>query len=284
MARLFDLSTPHDVVKLGADGRATVTFAVTNVGTRALRGALRVRPLDGAPAGWFTLAGDAERDFAAGFTHQVEVAVAVPAGTPAGRLRLRIDALSVQAPEEDYTEGPPVAVEVAAAAAPPPPKKPFPWLWIVIGLVVALVLAAVLYILMRPKPDTPPTAPPASGPTGTPPPQSSLREFNDPRVGMPEGNLPLDFCLQWGTACGMPAADAYCRQNGMAGGAVDFRMAVDSPPTVVLQTRQVCRDPGCDRITWIMCSSAPTKFRRLNPETARIIENMPARPKNVIIQ
>ena len=115
MARLFDVTTTTDVLTLGADGRGKIVFTVTNTTQKPQRASFKVRALDSGEAGWLKLGGDAERDFTAGFTHQVELALNVPPGTPASKFRVRLDALSVANPNDDFTEGPTVGVTVPAA-------------------------------------------------------------------------------------------------------------------------------------------------------------------------
>jgi hypothetical protein len=148
MARLFDINTTHDTVSSAANGAATLVFTVTNTTPKPQRGHLRAKALDSAQPGWLRVAGDAERDFAPGFTHQVELNVQVPTGTPPGRFRVRLDALSVANPDDDFTEGPVVSVNVAAPDAPRPQKFPW-WVWLVVGLAVLLVAGVVAALVMK---------------------------------------------------------------------------------------------------------------------------------------
>lgn len=269
MTRPFDITNTSDALTLDASGSGKLIFTVTNTSQKPLRGTLRVRGLDSSQPGWFTVGGESERDFPAGVAHQVEVEVKVPPGTPTTKFRVRLDALSVTNPDDDFTEGPAVAVtQPTVGPVKPPPGMPW-WVWVVIALVLLIVLGVAGYFLMRkpaPKP-VDPTPPPASGPVVVVPDPVPV-EFNDPRIQVAEGALPLDVCREWATNCGKPAADAFCASKG-AGVAAKFNVAQNSPPTVVIGTRQVCRDPSCDRITWVQCVRVLNPRYRFRTETLR---------------
>jgi len=165
MTRIFDITPASDILNIDSSGQGKLLFTVTNTTGRPQRASFRLRALDSGQSSWLKLNGDMERDFTAGFTHQVEVAVAPPSGAPPGRFRVRLDALSVANPDDDFTEGPAVGVVVPATA--PPPKKSMWWVWLLIGIVVLIVLGVILYLATRKppesdsttKPNTPPTAP-----------------------------------------------------------------------------------------------------------------------------
>ena len=72
--------------------------------------------------------------------------------------------------------------------------------------------------------------------------------FPDPLVD----GVPLDYCLQWGRDCGRPAADAWCRARGFAAASA-FEVRLQSPPTRVLATGQVCDEAHCDRMVSVTC-------------------------------
>jgi hypothetical protein len=70
-----------------------------------------------------------------------------------------------------------------------------------------------------------------------------------------KGHL-LDWCLNWGSACGAPAANAWCKSKGYDG-AEAFKLWEDvGKSTRVMGTGQVCDDPSCDSFTMIACSKA----------------------------
>ena len=88
--------------------------------------------------------------------------------------------------------------------------------------------------------------------------QADTRTFPKPKAGP----YRVDWCLQWGTACGQPAADKFCLSNGYAN-ATDFDQAPSVntlvPPvaTIVQGTGQVCSAatgaPHCDGFAQITC-------------------------------
>lgn len=285
MTRIFDITTTSDTLSVDAGGSGRLVFTVTNTTQKPQRGSLRAKALDSAQAGWLTVGGEAERDFPAGFTHQVDLNVKVPAGTPPGKFRVRLDALSVANPDDDFTEGPAVGVTISAGAAPPP-KQSLWWLWVLIGVLLVAIIGVVVYLAMRkpgpPGPETPASAPsqPASSAPPPPPPPPVTREFNDPRIQVSEGALPLDICREWGVNCGKPAADAFCRSKGLAA-ASDFRVAQDSPPTVVISSKQVCREQACDRITWVACTSERYGRLTLSAQTLQSMRAIRLKGKEV---
>ena len=145
----FTVTAASEKVTLDASGAARASFTVTNTSPQALRGRLLTRPRDTAKPEWFTVAGESVRDFAPNGAQQVVVELKVPPGTAPGSYSFRLDAVSEDAPDEDYTEGPSVAFDVTAP--PPPKKKKFPWwILIVVGAVVLLVIiGVVVWLLVR---------------------------------------------------------------------------------------------------------------------------------------
>lgn len=148
MARLFEITTAADVVAARGGAIASLTYTVTNLAPKAQRCTLSTRVLDAGQAS-AKLAGPTEIDFGPGATQQVQVDVTVQ-GT--GRARVRLDAMSTANPEEDYTEGPVVAVTPEAAPPVAPPRKTPSWLWLVVALVVLLVGGVVTWMATRPEP------------------------------------------------------------------------------------------------------------------------------------
>ena len=147
MNRIFAITAASERVSVGGDGRGEITFTVTNSSARPLRGQLRVRPLGSTKGEWLSVAGDTERPFSPNATQQVVVNVATPPAAPAGKYQFRLDAVSVINPDDDFTEGPTVDLEVKAAEAP---KKAFPW-WIVAAAGGAVILIVTLTWLLWPK-------------------------------------------------------------------------------------------------------------------------------------
>jgi len=257
MSRIFDITATSDILNIDTSGRGKLLFTVTNTTQRPQRASLRLRALDSGEAGWLKLSGDSERDFSPGFTHQVEVAVAPPSGTPPGKFRVRLDALSVANPDDDFTEGPAVGVVVPPTA--PPPKKSMLWLWLLVGIVVVIVLGVVVFLVMR-KPPPPPPAP-----TPPVPPPATSKRFDNPTLNVGGREIALDYCREWAANCGGPAADAFCATQGFAR-STDFGIKPDSPPTVIISSggKLVCNQPGCTKFTSVTCTSqslTPGRFR-----------------------
>jgi PASTA domain len=146
----FTVTAAGQRVSLDASGTAKASFTVTNTSAQMLRGRLLAKPSEPAKADWLSIAGESIRDFAPNAAEQVVVQVGVPPGTPPGSYSFRLDAVSEVEPDEDFTEGPSVAFDVAAP--PPPKKKKFPW-WIlaIIGgvLLLAIVIGVVVFFLTR---------------------------------------------------------------------------------------------------------------------------------------
>src|SRR5215510_13016403 len=146
MNRIFAITTASDRVPTGGDGRGEITFTVTNSSARSLRGQLRVRPLGSTNVEWLNIAGETERNFSPNATQQVVVKVSVPPGTPAGKYQFRLDTVSLINPDDDFTEGPTIDLEVKATEVP---KKAFPW-WIIAAAAGAVVLIVTLTWLLWP--------------------------------------------------------------------------------------------------------------------------------------
>jgi hypothetical protein len=84
------------------------------------------------------------------------------------------------------------------------------------------------------------------------------QSFANPKVGAQR----LDLCLNWGTGCGKPAADAWCVSKGFttsSGHAVANNIGA-STPTRLLTTGAVCDQDYCDGFAQITCfkPGAPT--------------------------
>ncbi|MBP1466298.1 hypothetical protein EYB53_011330 [Candidatus Chloroploca sp. M-50] len=137
MSSPFAITTVSTTLQLSTTRQGESVFTVSNTSGRQLTGRARVTPTDPATAGWFTLSGESERDFRLNETHQYNVRVAIPSHVQPGNYTFHLDMVGVENPDEQYTRGPTVQVEVPAN--PLPPGTPFPW-WIVAVIVGVLLL------------------------------------------------------------------------------------------------------------------------------------------------
>jgi hypothetical protein len=69
----------------------------------------------------------------------------------------------------------------------------------------------------------------------------------------------LDWCREWGSNCGEPAASAFCQTatgnaNSRATNFEKFDNVGRSRHTVIASSRAVCSDPTCDTFTYVTCS------------------------------
>lgn len=251
MARTFTITTPAETLRTGPDGRASMVFTITNVSGVPER--VLIRPVAvGATtrAEWFSIAGDAEREFSAGGVQQFTVNASVPQGTPAGRYAWRLDAISARRAGEEREEGPVVSLEVIPSA---PPKKSLAWLWIVIALVV-LALAGVVWWLVHRKP---------------------VEEPRDLMAGVPRNGLALWLIGDDARPINGPNLDVW--QNANMPGAAAKALNIAAQPALVpnaLNGHTVVRFDGQDdmlrtSIAFSPAQSSPgTVFAVFNSMTA----------------
>ncbi len=152
MANIFAITTATEDIKASTDGKATAVFTVTNTSNKPMRGIAKARPLGNTQQDWLSLDGETERDFSANGTQQFTVNFRKPvtqaaAGTPATpeKFPFRLDVASALNPDEQFTEGPTINVEVTPTIIKPPPP-PFKW-WLIPIIVgaVALIAGVVLF-------------------------------------------------------------------------------------------------------------------------------------------
>lgn len=146
MPNPFSITTATDTIRLDAQGRGSTTFTVSNISGRPRRGRARLVPDRPEQASWLSIDGEAERNFTADGTHQYTVRVAVPPGAPPGRYTFGLDVVSVENPDEEWSQGPKVRFEVAASQ---PAGKPFPWWILVLILGLLLVGGLVAWLVSR---------------------------------------------------------------------------------------------------------------------------------------
>jgi beta-lactam-binding protein with PASTA domain len=125
-----------------------VTFTVTNKTNQGLSGRVTIEPQGEAKAEWFSVDGESERQFTAAGTHTFTVRIKTPPTATAGTYSLKVRAVAINDPDNDFAESPVVVFDIAA----PPvaaPKKGLPW-WIfaAIGGGVAVVAGVVVAVIL----------------------------------------------------------------------------------------------------------------------------------------
>ncbi len=154
MANIFNITVAAADVKADAGGKATIIFTVTNTLDKPVRGIAKAKALGNTQQDWLSVKEEVERDFAARATEQFTVEFSKPAGSagpgtaggPPEKFPFRLDVFSAANPDEEFTEGQTVNVEVKQPEALPV-KKPFPW-WILIVAGAALILIVILLFLI----------------------------------------------------------------------------------------------------------------------------------------
>jgi hypothetical protein len=154
-ARIFAITAARDTVIVDSQGRAEVSFTASNTAPKPITGRAKLMPVGSTKEEWLTLDGDQERKFAKGEAHQFTARIAVPPGTPAGKYAFRLNIISVENPDEDFTEGPSVSFEVKELAPAKPSPRKFPW-WIVALAAVVILGAGLITWLLIPQKNTVP--------------------------------------------------------------------------------------------------------------------------------
>jgi hypothetical protein len=141
MPNPFSITAATDTIPLDAQGRGSITYTVSNISGQPLRGRARLVPSDPGHISWLSVEGDPERSFAPDGTHQYTVRVASPPGTAPGRHTFGFNMISLENPDEVWSQGPQVAFEIPAT---PSANKPFPWwiLAVILGLLLVVGLVA----------------------------------------------------------------------------------------------------------------------------------------------
>jgi beta-lactam-binding protein with PASTA domain len=165
MAKTFTITTTAiDTLRVDDKGHAEAVFTVTNATARPVRGMGRPKALGETKKESLSIPGETERDFGGGATEQFTVNFDA-AGAPAGKYPFRLDVASALNPDEDFTEGPTVNVEIVGVPTPAvETKKGFPkWIIPVIAVVVLLIGGVIAWLLW-------PKSEPVAGPEPTPEP------------------------------------------------------------------------------------------------------------------
>lgn len=148
MPRIANIVEAASRVDCAPDGSAHHIFTVTNITGSSIEIGAQVLADEPARESWFELQGPQERELPANGTDQIEVLAQLPQDAPRGDHTFRLLVFSTRRgrADEDFAEGPKVAVTYTPVEAPqvsaPPPKKAFPWwLLIVVGVVLVAGIA-----------------------------------------------------------------------------------------------------------------------------------------------
>ncbi len=145
----FTVTAAGQKVKLDGTGAAQAQYTVTNSSSGDVNGRLLATPQDPAKSEWFSIVGEATRDFAPGAAEQALVQIAVPPGTPPATYSVRLDAVAEANPDEDFTEGPSVSFDVALPKPPEPWWKKWWWVFLIIGVVVLVGIGVAVWLVTK---------------------------------------------------------------------------------------------------------------------------------------
>jgi hypothetical protein len=145
---VFTVTTPSVSVELSENRIGEVPFTVTNVSNRKLRARARITPAPGTPAEWCSVVGDSEQDFEIGAARQFVIRVDPPLGAPAGTFAFRLDAIGIENPDDDYTEGPSCEVALTESTARPSLTTPRGYLTTLVGAVSGGVLGDLVAVIL----------------------------------------------------------------------------------------------------------------------------------------
>jgi hypothetical protein len=183
MASPFAITAASTTIQLSDARQGEAVFTVSNTSGQPLEGRATITPNDPATAGWFQMVGDVERAFEPDETHQYNVQITVPPDTAPGSYSFHLDIVGVENPDDQYSRGPTVQVQVPAAAKEPA-AAPFPW-WIVAVVVgVLLVGGGLMAYLIWGRDDTNGPVAEATA-TPTPPPDATVTPTALPPEGQP---------------------------------------------------------------------------------------------------
>jgi hypothetical protein len=147
MASPFSITTGTNTIEIGKQRYATALFTVTNRNDRALTGRsmLVMDPPYDSHSDWLRLKPpqESERYFPVNGVQDYIVEVNVPVEALAGAYIFHLDMLDIDNPDETYTPGPTVRLQVAhPEPEPPPPSQPSPWPKLLYQIFTTLVCTA----------------------------------------------------------------------------------------------------------------------------------------------
>jgi hypothetical protein len=144
---VFMVTTPSVSVTLASNRIGEVPFTVTNVSDRMLRARAKITPGPAAPADWFSVEGDSEQDFEIGAARQFVVRVDPPLGVPAGNYAFRLDAVGIEHPDDDYSEGPSCQVTIPQSK-PPKLTTPRGYLTTLAGALIGGIVLNIIVVIL----------------------------------------------------------------------------------------------------------------------------------------
>lgn len=147
----FSITTTTNAISLDVAGRAAAVFTVNNQTGRSVRVRTDVSAFPPTPPAWFSIEGASERLYPPGGAEAVTVFVSAGAAPPPGRYAFRLDAVSVDRPDEDWAHGPSVGFEVAVPQepdVPPPPKVRRGYLETVLGALAGTALMLIVTMIV----------------------------------------------------------------------------------------------------------------------------------------
>ena len=97
MASIFQIVPSTEILQLDGDGQGEVSITVTNLAKSTAARALIV-PIE------------EEREYLAGIPEEVKIVVAVPEEAPEGEHKFRVDVVSEENPDDDFSEGPEIVI------------------------------------------------------------------------------------------------------------------------------------------------------------------------------
>jgi PASTA domain len=155
VASIVDITVPRGAVTPDKQGRAEITFTVSNVSNRPLRS--RAKVVSEGPA-QFKISGEVERPFLVGGVQAYTVALTIAPGTPPGNYKFHLLVMDTANPGEDFTDGPPVGYDVSPPDKPTPPRIPW-WIFLVAGVVLLALIGVLTYVFWPKSKETPPPPP-----------------------------------------------------------------------------------------------------------------------------
>lgn len=145
----FTVTAAGQKVKLDGTGAAQAQYTVTNSSADEISGRLLATPQDPAKQEWFSIVGEATREFASGAAEQALVQITVPPGTTPATYSVRLDAVAEANPDEDFTEGPSVSFDVTLPAPPEPWWKKWWWVFLIAGIVALIGIGVAVWLVTK---------------------------------------------------------------------------------------------------------------------------------------